>query len=139
MTPAESFPYRPSSDERGQALLRPILSFRLSDNERNIETQALLDTGATVNVLPYETGEVLGLQWSRLTRPVVLTGNLARYEARAVLLAAYIGPFAPVELVFAWTRAPGIPALLGQVNFFAEFDACFFHSRLMFELQPKPT
>ncbi len=137
MTAAERYPYRASSDERGQTLARPLLPCRLSHNERNIEIYALLDTGATVNVLPYEIGEALGLQWSELTRPVVLTGNLARYEARGVLLTGNVGHFTPIELIFAWTRAQGIPSLLGQVNFFAEFDVCFFHSRGVFEIQPK--
>ncbi len=137
MTTAERYPYRVRSDEHGQMLARPVLHFRLSYNERNIEIDALLDTGATVNVLPHEIGESLGLQWSELTRPVVLTGNLARYEARGVVLTGHIGQFTPVELVFAWTRAQGIPLLLGQVNFFAEFDVCFFRSRGVFEVQPK--
>jgi hypothetical protein len=126
-----------SSDERGQKLKRPILPFRLSHNEQNIEIDALVDTGATVNVLPYDIGEALRLQWPEQSRPVVLTGNLARYEARGVLLIGYIGQFTPVELIFAWTRAQGIPLLLGQVNFFAEFDVCFFNARGVFEVQPK--
>lgn len=86
MTTAERYPYRVSRDERGQTLVRPILPLRLSHDEQNIEIEALLDTGATVNVLPYEIGESLGLQWSEQTRSVALTGNLARYEARGVLL-----------------------------------------------------
>lgn len=137
MTNPERYPYRVISDERGQTLERPMLPVRLSHNERIIEISALVDTGATVNVLPYKMGEALGLQWSELTRPVALTGNLSRYEARGVLLAGHIGQFAPVELVFAWTQAQGIPPLLGQVNFFAEFDVCLFHSRGVFEVQPK--
>lgn len=138
MNAAERYPYRVIRDERGQMLARPILPFRLIHRERSIEIAALLDTGATVNVLPYEIGEALGLQWSEQTRTVVLTGNLARYEARGVLLNGHVGSFNPVELVFAWTQAQGIPPLLGQVNFFAEFDVCFFHSRGVFEVQPKP-
>ena len=138
MTTPERYPYRVSRDERGQTLPRPILPFQLSHNEQKIDVYALLDTGATVNVLPYEIGEALGLPWPDLTRPVVLTGNLARFEARGVLLAGHIGQFTPVELIFAWTQAKGIPPLLGQVNFFAEFDVCLFHSRGVFEVQPKP-
>jgi len=30
-----------------------------------------------------------------------------------------------------------MPVLLGQVNFFMEFDGCFFHSQAAFEVNPK--
>ncbi len=68
---------------------------------------------------------------------VSLTGNLAQYEARAVLLQAAVGQFQPVQLVFAWTQARDVPLILGQVNFFMEFDVCFYRSRLQFEIVPK--
>jgi hypothetical protein len=34
-------------------------------------------------------------------------------------------------------EAMGIPLLLGQVNFFIEFDICFHRSQLNFEINPK--
>jgi hypothetical protein len=48
-----------------------------------------------------------------------------------------VGQFEPVQLVFDWTKATGIPFLLGQVNFFIEFDICFHRSQLNFEVSPK--
>jgi len=75
--------------------------------------------------------------WSDQMRSVQLTGNLARYEARAIILTEIVGAFEPVPFIFAWTRASGIPLLLGQVNFFAEFDVCFFLAQLAFEVQLK--
>lgn len=34
-----------------------------------------------------------------------------------------------VALAFAWTKAAGVPLILGQVNFVQIFDVCFYRSR----------
>jgi hypothetical protein len=109
----------------------------LQFQRRSTPASGLLDTGATVNVLPYPLGAELGADWEEQTIAVQLTGNLAQYEARAVLLSAEVGRFPPVPLVFAWTRAEAIPLILGQVNFFMEFDVCFYRSQRAFEVRPK--
>jgi len=62
---------------------------------------------------------------------------LAQFDARALLVSAVAGPFPPVRLVLAWTQVPTVPVLLGQVNFFMEFDVCFYRSQLAFEIRPK--
>ncbi len=98
----------------------------------------LLDTGATVNVLPYAVGKELGAVWQQQTTPMTLSGNLAACEARALILSAVVGQFAPVRLAFAWAKADFVPVLLGQVNFFMEFDVCFYRSRSHFEVRPRP-
>lgn len=90
-----------------------------------------------VNVLPYQIGVRLGAVWKEQTTVLNLTGNLSRYEARALLVSTVVGSFEPVQLVFAWTRATRVPLLLGQVNFFMEFDVCFYRSQLSFEIRPK--
>jgi hypothetical protein len=97
----------------------------------------LLDTGATVNVLPYQVGIQLGLVWDEAATPVHLTGNLGQAPARAVRLTAKIEQFDPVTLAFAWTRLDLVPVLLGQVNFFMEFDVCFFRGQAVFEMSPR--
>jgi len=40
----------------------------------------------------------------------------------------------PVQLAFAWTAAREVPVIFGQLNFFMEFDVCFFRNELAFEL-----
>jgi hypothetical protein len=97
----------------------------------------LLDTGSTVNILPYPLGLQLGLVWEQQTTRVHLTGNLARLPARGVIVSGQVASFPPVELVFAWTQLPDVPMILGQVNFFMEFDVCFFRSQAAFEVNPK--
>jgi hypothetical protein len=66
-----------------------------------------------------------------------LTGNLAQYEARVVVMQARVGQFEAAQLVFAWTTASQVPLILGQVNFFMEFDVCFYRSQLYFAVTPK--
>jgi hypothetical protein len=83
-------------------------------------------------------GFQLGFDWEQQTRSVELSGNLAATEARVVVLSAVIGGFPRVRLAFAWAQTDAVSVILGQVNFFMEFDVCFFRSRDLFEVRPKP-
>jgi hypothetical protein len=98
----------------------------------------LLDTGASVNVLPYEVGLNLGLIWEIQPFRIQLGGNLAQSEAKAVVLSARIGNFVPVDLAFAWTIDRQAPLILGQTNFFQLFDVCFYRAELAFEISTRP-
>lgn len=115
----------------------PYLPLILSYHGGSFAICGLLDTGASVNVLPYEIGIELGAIWEQHTTRVRLTGNLANYEARAIIVSATVSSFTPVNLVFAWTEMKHIPLILGQMNFFTEFDVCFFASQSFFEIAPK--
>jgi hypothetical protein len=97
----------------------------------------LLYTAAAINFLPYDVGLQLGAVWEDQTTRLELTGNLAQEEARAVVLYAIVGAFPPVRLAFAWTKSNAVPLLLGQMNFFLEFNVCFFRSQEIFEVKPK--
>jgi hypothetical protein len=97
----------------------------------------LLDTGASVNVLPYNVGVQLGASWEEQRFSVTLAGNLASAETKGLLVLAKIADFEPVQLAFAWIRVNNIPILLGRTNFFTEFDVCFYGSQLAFEVSPK--
>jgi hypothetical protein len=134
---AEQYPFLVTDPQQGPAGLKPILPFALSLGQQSVNAQGLLDTAAAVNVLPHQLGVRLGAVWEQQTVPLRLTGNLAAYEARALLLLATVGKFPPVRLAFAWTRTDDVPLLLGQVNFFMEFDVCFFRARSLFEIRPK--
>lgn len=137
MRNAERYPFVSSDTALGEASFRPYLPFALVNQQVSLTTSALLDTGASVNVLPYSAGVELGYEWDRQTTILSLTGNLAQYEARVVLAQAVVGQFEPVQLVFAWTQATNVPLILGQVNFFMEFDVCFYRSQLEFAVSPK--
>jgi hypothetical protein len=97
----------------------------------------LLDTGPSVNVLPYSVGVQLGAIWEEQRFSVTLAGNLASAETKGLLVLAKVGDFDPVQLVFAWTRVNNIPIILLRTNFFTEFDVCFYGSQLAFEVCPK--
>jgi hypothetical protein len=137
MLNAERYPFISGDTALGEASFRPYLPFTLVHQQISVNTSCLLDTGASVNVLPYSTGIELGYEWERQTTSLSLTGNLAQYEARVVLAQAVVGQFEPVQLVFAWTQATNVPLILGQVNFFMEFDVCFYRSQLEFAVSPK--
>lgn len=99
-------------------------------------TGALLDSGADANVLPYQVGQDLGMDWNK-ARPVpALSGNLAQTEARAIALDVTVDPFDPVRMVFMWVKTDSVRLLLGQLNFFQAFHVCFFAAEGYFEIRP---
>lgn len=136
---AERYSFTSTNPALGEAGLQPSLPLVLTYQSRSVTVPGLLDTGAMVNVLPYQVGVDLGASWEQQTTRLRLTGNLAQFEARGLLVSAVVGQFAPARLAFAWTRATNVPVLLGHVNFFMEFDVCFYRSQLAFEVRPKET
>ncbi len=131
------YPFVPIDLALGEASFCAYLPFNLIYQQNIVTTSGLLDTGASVNVLPYSVGIELGFRWEQQTTILSLTGNLAQYEARVVLVQALVGQFESVQLIFAWTQAKNVPLILGQVNFFMEFDVCFYRSQLEFEIDLK--
>jgi len=112
----------------------PTIPITLSHAGFSVSINALLDTGSTVNLLPYNIGLQLGATWEEQTVRLPLAGNLARVEARGVFVDVQIGNLEPVRLAFAWAQASQIPLILGQTNFFREFDVCFQRSRRTIEI-----
>lgn len=137
MSNSKRYPFIAADSELGEASLRPYIPLTLTNHGHSIDVVGLLDTGAMVNVLPWQLGLELGAIWEAQTNSLQLTGNLAQYEARVLLVGAEVGEFRPVRLAFAWTRAEDVPLLLGQVNFFMEFDVCFYRSQLAFDVHPR--
>jgi len=137
MSVPQRFAYVPRDPSLGNASLAPMLPLTLIKGQ-SVETFGLVDSGAAINVLPYSLGVQLGFDWGQETRSVELSGNLATVEARVVVLSAVVGSFPPVRLAFAWAQTDAVSVILGQVNFFLEFDVCFFRSQSQFEVRPKP-
>lgn len=115
----------------------PRLPLLLHRDSQSVEAVGLVDSGATVNVLPYELGLQLGGVWNNNRAIIQLAGNLSNQPAIPFSAIAQIGEFPLTELLFAWVQRPSTPLILGQTNFFLEFDICFYRSRLEFEVQPK--
>jgi hypothetical protein len=61
----------------------------------------LVDSRATVNVLPHNLGLELGFTWDAPRQEVKLAGNIGRFPAKGLYVLAQMGDFAPVRLVFA--------------------------------------
>ena len=134
---AQRFNFIEGFDTFGVPDALPQLPLSLTYRDSSVVVSALLDTGASVNVLPYSIGVQLGAVWGEQTTSVILAGNLAPVEARGLLVSAKIGDFDPVRLVFAWSLSDDAPLLLGRMNFFSEFDVCFYRSQLVFDIRPK--
>jgi hypothetical protein len=111
----------PFNDDQALPTIPIILSYANS----SISANALLDTGSTVNVLPYDIGLQLGAIWDNQTVRLPLAGNLAKVEARGLFVQVQIGNLEPVRLAFAWVETSNVPLILGKTNFFREFDVCF--------------
>jgi len=137
MRDAQRFNFIEGIDAFGVPDALPLLPLSITYQSHSVRAMALLDTGASVNVLPYDVGLQLGAIWEEQTTVVTLAGNLAPVEARGLLVFAQVGSFAPVRLVFAWCQSDDVPLLLGRMNFFLVFDVCFYRSQLVFEVCPK--
>jgi hypothetical protein len=135
---AEQFPFVEVDPAAGPISLMPMLPLVLSRGPHSAAVNGLLDTGAAINVLPHSVGVQLGAVWEQQTTSVQLTGNMAGTEARVLIATAQVGGFAPARLAFAWAATDAMPVILGQTNFFREFDVCFFRSRAVFEVRARP-
>jgi hypothetical protein len=134
---SETYPFLPMSAAAGPLGLMPLLPLQLDLPPRSMAALGLLDTASAVNVLPYDVGLQLGTDWAQQTTSVQLTGNLASVPARGLVVSAIVGRFPPVRLAFAWAQVVSIPLILGQLNFFAEFDAYFSRASGIVEVKPK--
>jgi hypothetical protein len=137
MTTPARFPYVAMQSALRGASQMPMLPLTLAGDVTQQSVTALLDTGSPVNVLPHSVGLALGGVWDNQRANLRLTGGLAGVAAMAFVLTAKVGSFSPVRLAFAWAQDDSTPIILGQTNFFAEFDVCFFRSQLEFEIRPK--
>ncbi len=129
--------YSTTSSTQNEFDRLPRLPLTLHRGNQSIETIGLVDSGATVNVLPYDIGLTLGGIWDDRKAIIPLSGNLGNQLAMPFSTLGKIGEFPQVELLFAWVQRPNIPLILGQTNFFLEFDVCFYRSQSAFEVKPK--
>lgn len=77
MLNSQGFPFTQARDAFGVVDATPQLPLILIYRNATVEVLGLLDTGASVNVLPYSIGLQLGAIWEEQTTSVLLAGNLA--------------------------------------------------------------
>lgn len=131
------FRYSTTASSQNEFDSLPRVPLVLRREGRTIEMLGLVDSGATINVMPYKLGLQLGDAWSESKAVIQLAGNLGNQPAMPFSAMVQIGDIAPVKLAFAWTKDPNVPLILGQINFFMEFDVCFYRSKMEFEVNPK--
>ncbi|MBD2354922.1 hypothetical protein H6G41_09845 [Tolypothrix sp. FACHB-123] len=131
------FRYSTNNPSQNEFDSLPRLPLTLHNNNQSIEVVGLVDSGATISVLPYEIGIQLSGVWDERKAILRLAGNLSNQPAMPFFAIAEIGQFTPVRLAFAWVKSMNVPLILGQTNFFLEFDVCFYRSKLEFEVKPK--
>lgn len=116
----------------------PRLPLVLEVNERQVEAIALVDSGAMINIMPFDLGLQLGMIWDDAEAKVNLGGIVSGSGGIPILVSTRLGEYEPVELMFAWTKRNDVPLILGQVDFFMYFRVCFERYNLEFEITPKP-
>jgi hypothetical protein len=94
MLNGQRYPFIDRINSIGQTSTLPYLPIALSNGNKSIEVMALLDTGASVSVLPYEIGIQLGAIWENQTLAIPLSGNLGQSEAMGLVLSGTVGKFA---------------------------------------------
>jgi hypothetical protein len=135
MSQAELFPYRDRDPHGGGVDLMPDLPLVLRHRSLTTAAEGLVDSGASISVLPYGLGVRLGFDWDAQPSRITLGGTLAQVEARGIVVEAVIGQLPTVRLAMAWARSDEVPFLLGQFNFFLTFEVNFYRARGLFEIR----
>lgn len=135
MSAVEQFPYRDRNPAAPGLDLMPDLPILLRHQSHSASGVGLVDSGASIRVLPYSLGVQLGFDWQNQTSPIALGGTLAGVEARGIVVDGVVGNLPSVRLAFAWAKSDQVPFLLGEFNFFQAFDVLFFRSRGAFEIR----
>ncbi len=135
MPDSHKFSFLAAAGSKHPTHLMPYLPLTLMRGGKSTDVWGLVDSGASINVLPYRIGLELGAVWEERITFFGLTGNLANYEAKGLLVTAKVADFPAVNLAFGWTKADDVPLILGQTNFFSEFDICFYRSQNEFEIK----
>jgi hypothetical protein len=117
MSVVEQFPFRDRNPASGGLDLMPDLPIVLRHQSHSVAGVGLVDSGASISVLPYSLGVQLGFDWKTQKAKITLAGTLAQVDARGIVVEAAVGQLAPVRLAMAWTNSDQVPFLLGQFNF----------------------
>ena len=118
----------------------PRLPLQISYGGQTVRLAGIVDSGASVSVLPYRVGLALGAIWEELEELGSLAGNLSSSTSRALTVSTMILGLTGetgIPLLFAWADSNSVPVLLGQINFFTEFNVCFYRSQNYFEVWPR--
>jgi hypothetical protein len=136
MSNSQRFPYSASKNTLG-GHFPPVACCEDDLPQAVCSCLGLVDSGADGTCCLTVTGIALRILWSDQLYVIRLSGNLANFEARAVVLSTQVGDLPPVDLAFAWTQAEQPPLIFGHTNFFEVFDICFFRTDAYFSITQK--
>ena len=102
-------PYTLTKRASGNSGLLPFLPITLISSSKRVEAIGLLDSGSTINVLPYTLGISLGLEWEKQKTSVPLTGSLVEVEAVGVVIFGQVGEFQQRKLASRGRKATRFP------------------------------
>jgi hypothetical protein len=131
------YSFTPVSSGPGFAVQMPFIPIRMTRTGKSVDADGLVDSGAMINVLPFDLGVRLGLDWNAQPHTLSLGGALGG-PAKIVALDVTVATYPAVSLLLAWSTLPNVRLILGQTNFFHEFDASFHRSRNYFVIEPRP-
>lgn len=94
------FPYLLANPKEDTFEKLPLLPMRLKI-QNSIKVFGLIDSGASVNVLPYDVGIALGAIWDETIANIPIRGVFGELRALPVFATAQIGNFASIRLAFA--------------------------------------
>ncbi len=115
----------------------PRLPLEITFGRRSLKVTGIVDSAASVNVLPYRVGLALGAVWEDQVPAGALAGSFKNAESRALPVLAKIpeqSDAVGIPLLFAWAESDNMSVLLGQTNFLMEFNVCFYRSKNYFEV-----
>lgn len=95
------FKYQPARPELGVIDSLPRVPLTLRFQGKQVEITGIVDSGATINVLPFHVGRELGAEWDERKAKLKLAGNLQDQPAIPFLVMAQLGNYEPVKLSFA--------------------------------------
>ena len=126
-----TFPYQKLTS----LMLMPMLPIRLERLERGFDTVALVDSGASISVLPHSIGLALGCNWDEAKKGVSLGGSYSSDDTRVIALNVFVPEFQKKAISFLWLPNDNARLLLGQAHFFQYFDVCFSGNKQEFYIR----
>lgn len=134
------FDYRkiPSSNNPADPWVNvPHLPIRLSIQDRSIDMYALVDSGADASLFHASLAAKLGINLtSGLKHSFMgISGDKVEGYFHTVRLQV-IGMNESIEIAVAFTESPGVGALLGQADFFENYQVKFERYKKRMEINP---
>ena len=113
----------------------PMLPIRLEQNGHGFDAIALLDSGASVSILPHSMGLALGFQWDKARKGISIGGAYSSQNTRVVTFWVIVPECQRKAISFVWIPDDHARLILGQATFFHLFEVCFAGAKQEFYLR----